>query len=833
MLTSLKALLFPSAGPGVAPAAAASAPGAADFAALLGDVTSAGQPILPDAAVASGAAAAAAMSPPVPSYDGLSEGAPSTAQAGSPAQPAETKAHGPASGDLPPSPAPQAALSSIFGAAEEAAPRPSLPESPARPNPRADFATPRPQTPDLDERAIATALPSKEAIDPATPEDGLVPETIATATAESMRNPAPAHATPPAANHPLASDPDQPDTLTPPIEDGAPQLAALDSADDGITDPADAPAPSAAQPDAWPDAAAPVPPPAAPLSIVSTAHPLVPERAGPSRAAPVKSGSNVPAAPGPRAHERPVADDGAMATDTDAGRKPDDEDAQPAIGEGDGTKTFVPAVPGHPPVIAAADAIDSAALGTTASAAPTPAIVASIAAEPSMSPPTANPRVPFESADAPTKPLDATALVPTEATARFADQGDAPTNLLDATAPEAVATPLADPASRAPAPSNAAPQAAAPAVAAAMPPMPQGRAAIRQPDAPTAAADSLASPPQPIDPNPAAPDAPAADAAAPMPVATPVARPPAAALTEAARPAYESQTAADPEGADIAATPAPPADPGLVRPARKVVAEAVSLLQLVRDQMRGPSPRVASTDAPASPARPDQIVTPAIDAAPTADHAATPLPPATPPATPSASATLAPAAAAPVDLSAALGARIVDMGVSGQWIDGLARDIAGLSANGAQGRFQVDAGQLGPIQIDIRQGADGAAVSLTVASDLAEQALRQDSDRLKLDASLSAVRISEVKVERAALPEPARADSANNSSTQQQSGQGQQQGWQNAQQGWGQSAAQGQMPHRQPRENMPAAHKGNGDPAVLNHEQARGESADLPRARYA
>jgi hypothetical protein len=183
---------------------------------------------------------------------------------------------------------------------------------------------------------------------------------------------------------------------------------------------------------------------------------------------------------------------------------------------------------------------------------------------------------------------------------------------------------------------------------------------------------------------------------------------------------------------------------------------------------------------------------------------------------------------------------MVDMGVSGQWIDGLARDIAGLSANGAQGRFQINADQLGPIQVDIRQGDDGAAISLTVATDAAEQVLRQEGDRLKLDAGLSAMRISEVKIERAPpVAETARADSGGNqnSSQQQSGGQGQNQAQsmgQGAGQGMGQSSAQSHMQGRgQQRENIASGHKAGGDAAVLNHTDVGDSAGGAVRARYA
>src|SRR3546814_6945576 len=133
------------------------------------------------------------------------------------------------------------------------------------------------------------------------------------------------------------------------------------------------------------------------------------------------------------------------------------------------------------------------------------------------------------------------------------------------------------------------------------------------------------------------------------------------------------------------------------------------------------------------------------------------------------------------------------MGVSGQWIDGLAREIAGVSANGVQGRFQINADQLGAVQVDIRQGSEGAAVSLTVASEAAEMALRQDSDRLRIDAGLSAVRIAEVKIERMPhVAEAAKADSANQQQSSQQQGSQGANAWANHGQNMAQSQGQAQ-----------------------------------------
>ncbi len=258
-------------------------------------------------------------------------------------------------------------------------------------------------------------------------------------------------------------------------------------------------------------------------------------------------------------------------------------------------------------------------------------------------------------------------------------------------------------------------------------------------------------------------------------------------------------------------------------------ADAVSLLQFVRDHL---SARATPRDAaPVAKAASDAPVAQTIDASAVA-NAPTPILSAAAPA----QSTVAPTIIAPAtpDLSASLGAQVVDMGVQGQWIDGLARDIAGLSANGAQGRFQIDTQQLGPVQVAIRQDADGAAVSLTVASKAAEDALRQDSDRLRLDAGLQAIRINEVKIERAPhVAEAARTDSQTQQQGSQQQGgqqQGQQASWQNMGQNANQSAQQGRW---QGRENFSGGHKAGADASVLKQAEAGDSTRDGPRARYA
>ncbi|MDX3901061.1 MAG: hypothetical protein QHC40_11230 [Sphingobium sp.] len=275
--------------------------------------------------------------------------------------------------------------------------------------------------------------------------------------------------------------------------------------------------------------------------------------------------------------------------------------------------------------------------------------------------------------------------------------------------------------------------------------------------------------------------------------------------------------------------------------------EALSLLQLVRDHFVGRDKETASPRAVVAPApaRRGEVA----DIAPPAQGGTGA--PVTAPVAPPALVVAQPALPAPaaVDLGGTLATQIVDMGVSGQWIDGLARDIAGLSANGAQGRFQLHAGQLGPVQVDIRPGAAGASVSLTVASDAAQQALQADSEQLIADASLSALRIAEVRVDRAPLAEAARADTAGQQqSSQQQSAQ--QNGAQGqSQQGQGSSGGQSQslsqnlsqgagQNRSQNRENLSGNHKAAGESAVLPQADSRDASGDglrrsAGRARYA
>ncbi len=102
------------------------------------------------------------------------------------------------------------------------------------------------------------------------------------------------------------------------------------------------------------------------------------------------------------------------------------------------------------------------------------------------------------------------------------------------------------------------------------------------------------------------------------------------------------------------------------------------------------------------------------------------------------------------DVGATLGQQAIDMSAGSQWIDGLAKEIATMSAGTGQGSFRLLPEHLGPMRVDIRSGAEGSLVTLTVETKAAEEALVKDKGGLQHDVQLSTMRIIDVKVERVA-----------------------------------------------------------------------------------
>lgn len=193
-------------------------------------------------------------------------------------------------------------------------------------------------------------------------------------------------------------------------------------------------------------------------------------------------------------------------------------------------------------------------------------------------------------------------------------------------------------------------------------------------------------------------------------------------------------------------------------------------------------------------------------------------------------------------VSAALDQKVIDIGVSGQWLDSLSHEIATVAAANGQGSFNIAPENLGGIRVDITQGDAGTNIRMTVGNEAARFALQQDSDRLLKDAQLSSVRIADIQVDMVAPASGAQQSDMN------QNGQGHQQNSQNAS-GWtsnanGNAAGQGQR-NAQFTANGQSADSGSGgnqpkfgrnNDVSTEMKRADGGSArmtEMQRARYA
>lgn len=142
---------------------------------------------------------------------------------------------------------------------------------------------------------------------------------------------------------------------------------------------------------------------------------------------------------------------------------------------------------------------------------------------------------------------------------------------------------------------------------------------------------------------------------------------------------------------------------------------------------------------------------------------------------------LTPAVGAP-SIANTLGQQVIDMGISGQWINDIARQIASISANPGHGSFRIASQELGAVQVDIAPASvgGGSDILMRVDSDAAFAALNEDKERLMQDARMASVRIGELRIDRLAAPqEAARGDMGGN--TQQQNPANPQQGNQSSQ----------------------------------------------------
>jgi hypothetical protein len=172
----------------------------------------------------------------------------------------------------------------------------------------------------------------------------------------------------------------------------------------------------------------------------------------------------------------------------------------------------------------------------------------------------------------------------------------------------------------------------------------------------------------------------------------------------------------------------------------------------------------------------------------------------------------------PVDVGATLQGQVIDMGIGGQWIDRMAKEITALATGTGHSRFQLNPPNLGRIQIDVWQGEGGGRVQLLTETDEAAQRLRAGQSSLQSDARLAALQLNSVTIDRAQSGgfDTPRDQSNQSNQGNQQTGQTGSQGTnqQNANQQNGQQSAQAGMQGG----NSNGQGKGSWRRDVLNHQ---------------
>ncbi len=95
-----------------------------------------------------------------------------------------------------------------------------------------------------------------------------------------------------------------------------------------------------------------------------------------------------------------------------------------------------------------------------------------------------------------------------------------------------------------------------------------------------------------------------------------------------------------------------------------------------------------------------------------------------------------------------LGDQVIDMGVSGQWIDRMAKEIAGLAEGNGHSRFTLNPPHLGRLQIDVWQGEGSTDVRLLTETDEATRRLTEGRPALQTDARMAALNLGQITVEK-------------------------------------------------------------------------------------
>ncbi|HEY1125219.1 MAG TPA: flagellar hook-length control protein FliK [Sphingobium sp.] len=114
---------------------------------------------------------------------------------------------------------------------------------------------------------------------------------------------------------------------------------------------------------------------------------------------------------------------------------------------------------------------------------------------------------------------------------------------------------------------------------------------------------------------------------------------------------------------------------------------------------------------------------------------------------------IAPAGAAPVTSTGdMLSSHVIDMSVSGQWIDRMAREIATVADGGGNARFQLSPPNLGRIQVELMQADDKTNVRVLAETDEAARRLREGQAALEAHARSASLSLGSVSVEKSSAP---------------------------------------------------------------------------------
>jgi len=107
---------------------------------------------------------------------------------------------------------------------------------------------------------------------------------------------------------------------------------------------------------------------------------------------------------------------------------------------------------------------------------------------------------------------------------------------------------------------------------------------------------------------------------------------------------------------------------------------------------------------------------------------------------------LAPAGGSTAD---ALGDQVIDMGVSGQWIDRMAREITTLAQGGGTSRFVLNPPHLGRLDVEVALDSDIAHIRMTTETDEAARRLHEARQTMQADSRVAALSIGSFTVEKA------------------------------------------------------------------------------------